>query len=92
MTFAPICVRCQHEMRCRRNDYLFADYDGAAIWAGDMYECEDCKARIVVGVAREPVAYKGEVRYQQCIPRFELTREVRDERGRRVASIWPSGV
>ena len=54
--FTPICVACQREMRCRKNDYLFADYHNSAIWAGDMYECESCKQQVVVGVGRRPVA------------------------------------
>ena len=76
MAFTPICVPCQREMRCRRNDYLFADYGGGAIWAGDMYQCEGCKARVVVGVGQEPVATADELRYRQCVPHFELTREI----------------
>jgi hypothetical protein len=51
-------------MRCRKNDYFFADYDKAAIWSGDMYECEGCKARVVVGVAREPMIVKGEPNFE----------------------------
>lgn len=58
--FTPICVPCAREMRCRKNGYFFKDYQDAAVWSGDMYECERCKAQVVVGVGREPVAVKGE--------------------------------
>jgi hypothetical protein len=47
-------------MRCRKNGYFFKDYQGAAIWSGDMYACESCKAQVVVGVGREPVVAAGE--------------------------------
>jgi hypothetical protein len=59
-------------MRCRKNEYLFTDYGAAAIWSGDMYECEGCKARVVVGVGREPVAHENERRVMWA--NFELTR------------------
>ena len=65
--FTPICVACRREMRCKKNDYLFSDYDAAAVWAGDMYECEGCKAQVVVGVGRAPWACAGDdgyVRYR----------------------------
>jgi hypothetical protein len=69
MAFTPICVPCAREMRCKKNDYFFKDYEGAAIWAGDLYACENCDARVVVGVGREPVRERGAT---QC--GFELTR------------------
>jgi len=72
MAFSPICVQCAREMRCRKNEYLFTDYGAAAIWSGDMYECEGCKARVVVGVGREPVAHENERRVMWA--NFELTR------------------
>ena len=73
--FTPICVTCQREMRCRKNDYLFADYDNTAIWAGDMYECESCKRQVVVGVGREPVAvaYESEDHFRQYAQHVRLT-------------------
>jgi hypothetical protein len=43
-------------MRCRKNGYFFADYDDAAVWAGDRFECEGCKAQVVVGVAKQPTS------------------------------------
>jgi hypothetical protein len=74
--FTPICVPCAREMRCKKNDYFFKDYEGAAIWAGDRYECERCKASVVVGVGREPVEFAGEPAFERAAQRigFELTR------------------
>ena len=71
--FTPICVACAREMRCQKNDYLFADYGDAAVWAGDMYECENCKQQVVVGVARQPVTQRGEDRYWGYAPNSNLT-------------------
>lgn len=77
MSFTPICVSCAREMRCRKNGYFFKDYQAAAIWSGDMFECESCKARIVVGVGREPVALDNEPQFERAANwcGFELTRE-----------------
>jgi hypothetical protein len=60
MTFAPICVPCRREMRCRKNDYMFFDYGKAAIWSGDKYQCEACRAEVVVGFGIEPLALDSE--------------------------------
>lgn len=81
--FAPICVACRREMRCRQNDFLFADYDAVAVWAGDQYECENCQASVIVGVARTPVAVWHEHDFISCQARsgFELTREIDAQKG-----------
>jgi hypothetical protein len=74
--FTPICVPCAREMRCKKNGYFFKDYQGAAIWSGDMYACESCTAQVVVGVGREPVEYAGEPAFDYAAKHasFELTR------------------
>lgn len=70
--FAPICVPCRREMRCQKNDYLFSP-DESAVWAGDMYECSKCKAQIVSGFAKEPVAQQHETdRFAAYAPRVQL--------------------
>ena len=76
MSFAPICVACAREMRCRKNGYFFSDYGAAAIWSGDLFECEGCKARIVVGVGREPVVEDHQPEFGRAASHsgFELTR------------------
>jgi hypothetical protein len=76
-TFTPICVPCAREMRCKKNGYFFKDYQAAAIWSGDMYECPKCKRQIVVGVGRGPVALDNEAAFERIAPHagLELTRE-----------------
>lgn len=78
MPFTPICVACQREMRCRKNDYFFMDYDRAAVWAGDLYQCESCQVRIIVGVGREPVIASYEPEFERITGRaeVELTHEM----------------
>ena len=74
--FTPICVQCAREMRCKNNGYFFKDYEGAAIWAGDRYECERCKASVVVGVGLEPVVEANDREFGRAARHsgFELTR------------------
>lgn len=79
MSFAPICVPCQREMRCRKNDFMFFDYHAAAVWAGDKYGCECCGAEIVIGFGREPVAVRGGPHWAdycvEAVKNLALTRE-----------------
>ena len=60
MAFRPICVPCRTEMRCKKNDYLFSDFDGRSVWASDMYECPACKTQVLTGYSREAVAQEHE--------------------------------
>ena len=78
MAFTPICVPCRREMRCRKNGYFFGDYGNAAIWSGDLYECEGCKAQVVAGVGREPVVEDYEPAFATAASHsgFELTRDL----------------
>ena len=74
--FTPICVPCAREMRCKKNGYFFKDYQGAAIWSGDLYACLSCEAQVVVGVGREPVVESYEPGFGEATwhSGFELTR------------------
>lgn len=52
-TPTPICVKCQLEMRCIKNNRPVADPSAASgpstYWLGDEYECPECHNRIVTG-------------------------------------------
>jgi hypothetical protein len=74
--FTPICVPCAREMRCKKNGYFFKDYQGVAIWSGDLYACGSCKAQVVVGVGRKPVVEDYEPAFEVAAKNsgFELTR------------------
>ncbi len=54
---APICVKCQLEMRCEQNDYLVNDVRAAdfppTFWLGDLFRCPQCGTEIVVGFGHE---------------------------------------
>ena len=36
-----------------------ADWKPYKLWAGDLYECEGCKAQIITGYAKHPIADVG---------------------------------
>lgn len=78
MAFTPICVSCQREMRCRKNGYFFMDYGRAAVWSGDLYQCEGCQARVITGVGRDPVIESFEPEFARITSRaeVELTRDL----------------
>jgi len=53
---APICVKCQVEMRCKKNNTLVNDVRvgrfQSIYWLGDLFECLVCSSSIVVGLKR----------------------------------------
>jgi len=57
----PICVACQVEMRCIKNDFyavLMANEppEPYQIWASDKWACPKCGIEILTGFAQKPVA------------------------------------
>jgi hypothetical protein len=68
----PVCVPCQRFFRPAKNGFAFIEGmpDGSALpgkaepehwhpyklWVGDKWNCPDCGAEIIVGVARHPVS------------------------------------
>ena len=60
----PVCVGCEKEMRCEKNEQRvelmsrgYGDLrSGYQIWSGDKYECPSCGAEVIVGFGYEPEA------------------------------------
>jgi len=54
---APICAKCNQEMRCVKNRQLVHDPKvgdfSETFWIGDKYECPICKSEIVTGFAEK---------------------------------------
>lgn len=50
---APICVECQVECVCQKNEQLFHDVKTdewpSTYWLGDVFECPCCKWRVAIG-------------------------------------------
>jgi hypothetical protein len=63
-------------MRCKKNGYFFTEYEAAAVYAGDMFECSTCQAQVIVGVGREPCAEAHEPNFDayQRVSKLELVR------------------
>ncbi len=51
----PICVRCERNYRCERNG-VWVRIGPDAIVSADMYECPNCKHRIISGFAAKPTS------------------------------------
>lgn len=53
----PICVKCQREMECVKNEFPVYEkgvlsrggYPPVTVWCGDLFECPDCRTQIVTG-------------------------------------------
>lgn len=50
--YQPICVRCQQNLRCQRNDVKVRLSENRIV-AGDLYECPSCGFQIVTGLAEQ---------------------------------------
>lgn len=55
----PICVECQMEMRCTKNEQQVKDRASgvfpATYWSGDEYTCQSCGMRIVTSFGQGTV-------------------------------------
>jgi len=58
---APICVRCEIEMRTKTNGVPVLETYGEEkkpykLWNGDLWQCTKCLNMVIVGFAKEPMA------------------------------------
>jgi len=68
----PVCVRCQVEFRQIRSGVAVIDMFSQPprpyqIWMADLFECPVCKARIVSGFGRNPLAQHFEPNFAQWL-------------------------
>jgi hypothetical protein len=40
------------------------------LWAGDIFECEGCGAKIISGTAPHPIAERHHVDFEECVARL----------------------
>lgn len=58
----PVCVPCGKFFKVHTNGVAFEEGHGDGrrrpykLWAGDLYECEGCHARIIAGIGIRPLA------------------------------------
>lgn len=54
----PVCAKCGRMMRCKKNEFLVKDKPTpgldlpVVVWSGDMFECPECGAQVVVGFGK----------------------------------------
>ncbi len=41
------------------------------LWCGDLWECPDCKAQMIVGTGREPIAEHYEANFNEQVAQHE---------------------
>lgn len=71
MSHRPVCVKCQREMECLKNEVGVVDthknHDYDELWLADMWECKKCGNEIVMGFGRAPIADATLEKYQEWI-------------------------
>lgn len=56
---APVCVKCEKEMQCQKNDFAVEEMNGnqsIRMKNGDLWVCPICKLQIVAGISESPFA------------------------------------
>ena len=55
-----------------------ANWQPYKIWSGDVWECPDCHAEIIVGTGREPVAIQHEAGFRADIEALGAKLQIND--------------
>lgn len=90
----PICHPCQLFFRPKKTGFYFIEgmpqedaVPGKAeaekwtpykIWAGDLFECPECKSTIIVGVPRLPVIEHYQPEFEATKRQLDVTFQVND--------------
>lgn len=61
----PVCVNCSVEMRCHKNGQPVVSGNG--LYHGDVYECPDCKFRVVSGFSSLPIREGWEPDFREVV-------------------------
>lgn len=77
----PVCVRCQRFFRPRKNGAVWEEgkpvgqlqdgrpvdgtWESYKLWYGDLWECRQCGAQIIVGTGATPIARSHEFVYHE---------------------------
>lgn len=73
---SPVCVACQVEMRVVKNDYCVEEMADAEhpyrVWFTDLWGCQKCGVKVVVGFARQPWGEYWQPDYQQKAKEADL--------------------
>lgn len=83
----PVCVKCEIEMRPKKNAVMLevmTDERPYQVYSADLWECVECHAEVVVGVARNPRLEWWEDGYQQKLKGIIATERTIQIR------CWPS--
>lgn len=90
----PICVTCKRFMAYERAGIYFEEgmplntqqpamidesgWGPYKLWVGDLYKCRQCKAEVVVGVPKLPLAEHYQETYPESVKRWPPAFRVND--------------
>jgi len=64
-----------HNIRGKRSPESWRPYK---LWNGDLWECPDCGAQVVVGCAPQPIAEHYQPTFAKSVAEFGATLQVND--------------
>lgn len=66
-----VCAKCNRQMRPVTNGVTFIELDSTGepykLYMGDLVECQDCGARMIVGVPLQPLAYAHHSNWNEVV-------------------------
>lgn len=85
----PACPKCLCFYRPKRNGFSFIEgmprdkrepekWSPYKLWNGDLWECPDCGAQVVVGCPPKPVAEHYEPTFDAAVRDFAPTVQIND--------------
>jgi hypothetical protein len=67
----PICAKCERFFKPKKNGVAFEEGYGDGtrrpykLWLGDLWECPNCEAQVIVGTGASPVVHAHEPGYSR---------------------------
>lgn len=70
----PVCVRCQCEFRCEKNDTLIVEMiaDGPyKLWSADAWKCPGCSVEIIADFGFIPLSVRHESSFAHILKTYQ---------------------
>lgn len=74
-----VCYKCQRQMRPIRNGIAFIEMAGDnpyKLFHGDLVECQDCGAQMIVGIPLKPLAEHWQQDFAEKVASYDKEHEV----------------
>lgn len=74
-----VCYKCQRQMRPVKNGIAFIEMAGDEpykLYMGDLVECQDCGAQMIVGIPPAPLAEHWQPKFKEMVASEDQRHEV----------------